>query len=462
MGQMDEYKLTHTRPTNELEHDDTASPNTKRVLLYGWDGTNKQRVATDTSGLVKIDPTNLDTRYELKLNNSAGLLAALSDETGTGLAVFNNTPSLTTPAIGAATATSIAIGANTLNTSEWANLDGVDQTLATTSTPQFARLGLGVAADATNLLTLANTGKIEFKGGASYTGTLAWNPLGTRAITFPDDSGQLALLNAASGNTWTTKQAFTALPDGTTFSSGSIYINPASATAGYALFGVGVNSIEKFKVDAEGDVTLNSMILGGTTVTTTGTQLNYLNAATGTTGTTSTNLVFSTSPTLVTPAIGAATGTSLSLTNGGITLNTNGQTLTIPYDASRNVVYGSGKGMLLPAGLAGIVGITLTDPATGTQKAYPFNIATSATTGVAFDFLNSRITFDRGGSSTFYVSMAAAGGFVLGLGQPVFATSNTPASATATGVTGTFSWDGSYIYIAVGTNSWKRVAISSW
>lgn len=37
--------------------------------------------------------------------------------------------------------------------------------------------------------------------------------------------------------------------------------------------------------------------LGATSVTSTGTQLNYLNAATGTTGTTSTNLVFSASPT---------------------------------------------------------------------------------------------------------------------------------------------------------------------
>ena len=41
--------------------------------------------------------------------------------------------------------------------------------------------------------------------------------------------------------------------------------------------------------------------LGAISVTSTGTQLNYLSSATGTTGTTSTNLVFSTSPTLTTP-----------------------------------------------------------------------------------------------------------------------------------------------------------------
>ena len=47
-----------------------------------------------------------------------------------------------------------------------------------------------------------------------------------------------------------------------------------------------------------------------TAVTTTGTKLNYLTSATGTTGTTSTNLVFSTSPTFITPTLGVATGTN--------------------------------------------------------------------------------------------------------------------------------------------------------
>lgn len=44
-----------------------------------------------------------------KINNSADLAAALSDETGTGLVVFNNTPSLVAPSIGAATGTSLNI-----------------------------------------------------------------------------------------------------------------------------------------------------------------------------------------------------------------------------------------------------------------------------------------------------------------------------------------------------------------
>jgi hypothetical protein len=65
--------------------------------------------------------------------------------------------------------------------------------------------------------------------------------------------------------------------------------------------------------------------LGAVSVTATGTQLNYLTAATGTTGTTSTNVVFSTSPTLVTPTLGVALATSIN----GNTITTGTGTLTL-------------------------------------------------------------------------------------------------------------------------------------
>jgi hypothetical protein len=40
--------------------------------------------------------------------------------------------------------------------------------------------------------------------------------------------------------------------------------------------------------------------------------------------------------------------------------------------------------------------------------------------------------------------------------------SGTPASATATGIAGQIKYDSSYIYICTATNTWKRVAITSW
>lgn len=73
-----------------------------------------------------------------------------------------------------------------------------------------------------------------------------------------------------------------------------------------------------------GTVTLPTpWTLGAVSVTATGTQINYLAAATGTTGTTSANVVFSTSPTLVTPVLGVASATSINgniLTTGTFTL----------------------------------------------------------------------------------------------------------------------------------------------
>lgn len=64
-----------------------------------------------SASFVKMTNANtfaLDTNtYQTTLTNSAGLANALNDETGTGLAVFNSSPSFTTPSLGVATATSI-------------------------------------------------------------------------------------------------------------------------------------------------------------------------------------------------------------------------------------------------------------------------------------------------------------------------------------------------------------------
>lgn len=102
--------------------------------------------------------------------------------------------------------------------------------------------------------------------------------------------------------------------------------------------------------------------LGSTSVTSTGTQLNYLNAATGTTGTTSTNLVYNTSPTLVTPNLGTPStlvgtnisGTAASLTAGNVTTNAN---LTGPVTSTGNAT-AIGSGQITNTMLAGSIDLT--------------------------------------------------------------------------------------------------------
>lgn len=39
---------------------------------------------------------------------------------------------------------------------------------------------------------------------------------------------------------------------------------------------------------------------------------------------------------------------------------------------------------------------------------------------------------------------------------------STPASATATGKPGTITWDGTYVYVCIAANSWRRVAHAAW
>jgi hypothetical protein len=41
------------------------------------------------------------------------------------------------------------------------------------------------------------------------------------------------------------------------------------------------------------------------------------------------------------------------------------------------------------------------------------------------------------------------------------AVSSAPATATATGIAGQIAYDGNFIYICVGTDSWKRAALSA-
>ncbi len=63
----------------------------------------------DSAGVIDallIKPKKVGS-LQSKLTNSAGLLAALSDETGAGLAVFNTTPTLVTPILGTATGTAL-------------------------------------------------------------------------------------------------------------------------------------------------------------------------------------------------------------------------------------------------------------------------------------------------------------------------------------------------------------------
>lgn len=89
---------------------------------------------------------------------------------------------------------------------------------------------------------------------------------------------------------------------------------------------------------------------------------------------------------------------------------------------------------------------------------------------------NYRFTFNLNDSGTNVLGSinGAVGSFTranmrIFADRLVFDTSNfnlpnssTPSSATDTGTTGDIKWDSNFIYVAVGTNSWRRAALSTW
>lgn len=102
--------------------------------------------------------------------SSANLLAALNDETGTGTVVFSTTPTLVTPVLGAATATSINKVAIT------APLASATLTIANTKTLTVS-----------NTLTLAGTDAttLTFQGTDTYVGRATTDTLTNKTLTTP-------------------------------------------------------------------------------------------------------------------------------------------------------------------------------------------------------------------------------------------------------------------------------------
>jgi len=206
------------------------------------------------------------------------------------------------------------------------------------------------------------------------------------------------------------------------------------------------------------------------------TSANLAAALTDETGTGA--AVFANTPTLVTPNIGVATGTTLTVTNAGDQLNFN-------YDSShRYKVACSQFGVLQFNGLdAGLVQFQV---AGTTFFSVGNNAAVYSGQFVGFHCNNTNYVAGRSRFGVSGADAAAAPGLsdggaadtigfciggtdygkmttsLLNLSVGVAVPTHTPSSASDTGVAGTITWDASYLYVCTATNTWKRVAIATW
>ena len=213
----------------------------------------------DATGTVALTNNKLSA---FAATSSSELAGVLSDETGTGALVFANTPTLVTPNIGAATGTSLVLSGDltvngtttTINSTE-ITIDDKNLTLGSVATPTDAG---------------ADGGGLTLKGATDK--TFSW-------IDATDAWTSSEHLDLAAGKVL--KVAGTQVLSATEYTG-----NAATVTNG-------VYTTSKISALA---ATSSSELAG------------VISDETGTGA-----LVFANTPTLVTPAIGAATGTSLAL-----------------------------------------------------------------------------------------------------------------------------------------------------
>ena len=238
-------------------------------------GTPSAATLTNATGLpISTGVSGLGTGVAtfLATPSSANLLAALTDETGTGSAVFATSPTLVTPALGTPSAAVLT------------NATGLPLTTGVTGTLPVANGGTGVTSS-------TGTGSVVLSASPALTGI----------PTVPTAANGTSTTQAAS-TAFVINQIGAVTAGVSTFSGGTTGLTPALATAG-AVTLAGTLAI------ANGGTGLTSFGTGVATFLSTPSSANLAAAVTDETG--SGALVFATSPTLVTPVLGTPTSGNL-------------------------------------------------------------------------------------------------------------------------------------------------------
>jgi hypothetical protein len=246
-------------------------------------GTDSSSVAFGAGGTVAYTGNTLAV---FSATTSSQLAGVISDETGSGALVFANTPTLVTPVLGVATATSINKVAITAP--------------ATSATLTIAN---GKTLTASNTLTFTGTDSSSVAFGAG--GTVAYTGSGLNQFA-ATTSSQLA--GVISDETGTGALVFANTPTLVTPVLGT----PTSGT---------LTNCTGLPVSTG----ISGLGTGVATFLATPSSANLVAAITDETGTG--GLVFANSPTLVTPTLGVASATSINKV--AITAPATGSTLTI-------------------------------------------------------------------------------------------------------------------------------------
>ena len=270
-------------------------------------GTDTSSVAFGTGGTVAYTANKLNV---FAATTSSELAGVISDETGSGSLVFATSPTLVTPVLGVATATSINKLAITAPTTS-ATLtiaDGkiltVSNTLTFTGTDTSSvAFGTGgtVAYTANKLNVFAATTSSELAGVIS-------DETGSGSLVFATSPTLVTPVLGVATATSINKLAITAPTTSATLTIADGKILTVSNTLTFT--GTDTSSVA---FGTGGTVAYTANKLNVFAATTSSELAGVISDETG-----SGSLVFATSPTLVTPVLGVATATSITATSGAL------------------------------------------------------------------------------------------------------------------------------------------------
>ena len=397
-------------------------------------------VSTGVSGLGTNVPAFLATP------SSANLASAITDETGSGALVFATSPTLVTPALGTPSA---LVGTNISGTG--ANFTAGAVTNAGL-TGEVTTSGLAATISNSAVIGKVITGYTSGAGVVAATDTIlqAIQKLNGNAIVGVADAGALTGATLASNVLASSLTSVGTLASLTVTATivGSVNGNAATATTA-------TNVTTNANLTGHITSTGNATVLGTAAFS----SANLAGALTDETGTGS--VVFATSPTLVTPALGTPSalvgtnisGTGASFTAGTVTTNAN---LTGHITSTGNATV-LGTASFSSANLAGALtdetgsgaavfatSPTLVTPALGTPSALVgTNISgtgASFTAGTATNATNVAITAVNDSTDYFIPLLSAATGNIgLNADAGTGANGLTYNPAVATLTTGTIS-----------------------
>jgi hypothetical protein len=306
-------------------------------------------------------------------------------------------------------------------------------------------LNVGTYISATNNTALGyNSGNTNLVGSDSiYIGTGATGT-GTNEIVIGANATGLGDNTVVIGNASTIN----------TILKGAVAINNASGlsvTGGLSLFGINTTNSFFHSLQTSGTMTIGGASATGSISLGRSTGLQTVNIQTATNSSGAVNIggtnnatgTISIGRSIAEQTVNIATGN----VGNNVTKTVNIGTNTTNSSSITNINIGNnvGVGTINLGNAAGSGANQIVNIATGTQANKTLNFGTNSngTTSIAI-------------GSTLGTSTTTLNGNII------MSKTATPASATATGTTGTIVWDANYIYVCIATNTWKRMLITTW